>query len=59
MAQQIRLRLPSTHPNQPVIQRWADDKEKTIDAHERKLAFLEGILKNVLSQNPDLLKNAK
>lgn len=56
MAQQTRLRLPGNHPDQPVIQRWADDKEKIIDAHEKKIAFLEGVLKNLLKQNPNLIK---
>jgi hypothetical protein len=52
----ITLRLPGTHPNQPVIAKWAQDKESIIGNHTTQLKQIQGILKTILTNNPDLGK---
>jgi hypothetical protein len=52
----IKLRLPKDHPNSPVVQRWADDKEQIITTHQDKISKLEGVLRTILTNNPDLGK---
>jgi hypothetical protein len=52
----IKLRLPSSHPDSPVIQRWATDKEAVLNNHTTDIAHIQGILKTILTNNPDLGK---
>lgn len=52
----IPLRLPGNHPNSAVIQGWAKDKEAILNTHAKQLSQLEGILKTILTNNPDLGK---
>lgn len=52
----ITLKLPSNHPNQPVMQRWATDKEQVLDGHGRQIKELQGVLKTILTNSPDLGK---
>ena len=52
----ITLRLPSQHPDSPVIQRWASDKEQLLTNHGKQLSQLQGILKTILTNNPELGK---
>lgn len=52
----IRLRLPSTHPDSPVIQKWADDKEQVLTNHQTQLKQIQGVLKTILTNNPELGK---
>lgn len=53
----IRLRLPGTHPNSPVIQRWASDKETLLDTHGKDITRIQGVLKTILTNNPELGKS--
>lgn len=52
----ITLRLPGNHPDSPVIQRWARDKESILDSHTKDISRLQGIIKTILTNNPDLTK---
>lgn len=52
----ITLRIPSSHPDASVIQRWATDKEKLLDTHAKDIDRLQGIIKTILTNNPDLGK---
>ncbi len=52
----IKLRLPGNHPDSPVIQRWAADKEQIITTHSTDISHIQGILKTILSNNPELGK---
>lgn len=53
----INLRLPSSHPDNSVIQRWAQDKEKLLDSHVKEISRLKGIIQTILTNNPDLVKS--
>ena len=44
----INLRLPSNHPNSPVIQRWATDKERLLEGHSKRITHLEEVIKTLL-----------
>jgi hypothetical protein len=52
----ITLRLPKDHPNSPVVQKWAADKEQIITGHGDRLQHLENVLKTILTNNPQLGK---
>ena len=52
----IKLRLPGEHPDSPVIQRWASDKEALLNNHGQDIARIQGILKTILTNNPELGK---
>jgi hypothetical protein len=52
----IPLRLPGSHPNSAVIQKWASDKEQIITTHGSDIKQLQGIIKTILSNQPDLGK---
>ena len=52
----IKLRLPGGHPDSPVIQRWAFDKEALLDNHGKDITRIQGILKTILTNNPELGK---
>ena len=52
----IKLRLPGGHPDSPVIQRWASDKEALLDTHDKDINRIQGILKTILTNNPELGK---
>lgn len=52
----ITLKLPSDHPNQSIVQRWATDKEGLINNQGVQLKQLQGILKTILTNNPGLGK---
>ena len=52
----IPLRLPGTHPNNAVIQRWAADKEQIITNHGSDIKQLQGIIRTILTNQPDLGK---
>jgi hypothetical protein len=54
----ITLRLPSSHPNGPVVQRWATDKESILNTHTKDIGRIQGILKTILTNNPDLGKSS-
>lgn len=53
----IPLRIPSSHPNAPVIQRWATDKESILNNHTQDLKKIKGLLQTILSNNPALGKS--
>ena len=46
----ITLKLPSSHPNSPVLQKWATDKEQLLNAHTKQLSRLEGVIKLLLEK---------
>lgn len=50
------LRLPSSHPNSSVIQRWAADQESQLTRQTKEITKLQGLLKTILTNNPDLGK---
>lgn len=52
----IKLKLPGSHPNSPVIQRWADDKENILNGHTTDIGNLRKMLQTILTNNPDLGK---
>ena len=52
----IKLRLPSDHPNSPVLQKWATEKESLIGDHAKQINQLQGLLKTILTNNPELGK---
>ena len=53
----ITLQLPGSHPNAPVIQRWATDKEHVLNTHTNDIKHIQGILKTILTNNPELGKS--
>jgi len=53
----ITLKLPGTHPNNSILHNWARDKENIFNSHNARISRLEGILKTMLSNNPDLGKS--
>ena len=52
----IPLKLPGSHPNNSILHNWAKDKENLIKSQNDRLAHLEGILKTILTNSPDLGK---
>jgi len=52
----IKLRIPGSHPDGPVIQKWAQDKENILLNHTTDISRIQGILKTILTNNPDLGK---
>lgn len=55
----IPLRIPGSHPNAGVIQRWAQDKEQILNNHGSDIKAMQAVLKTILTNNPDLGKPAK
>ena len=53
----ITLRLPGDHPNSSTLSRWATDKENLLNTHIKAIAQIQGVLKTILTNNPDLGKN--
>lgn len=54
----IPLRLPAAHPHAPVIQEWAKDKESILNTHGKDITKIYGLLKTILTNNPELGKNS-
>jgi hypothetical protein len=52
----IVLRLPGDHPHQPIISKWAQDKESILTSHSTQIQQLQNVLKNILGNNPELGK---
>jgi hypothetical protein len=52
----ITLKLPGSHPNAPVIQKWASDKEALLTNHTNDIARIQNVLKTILTNNPELGK---
>ena len=52
----IPLRIPANHPDAPVIQKWATDKENILNTHTKSIAQLQGLLQTLLANNPKLGK---
>ena len=52
----IPLRIPGTHPNAGVIQRWATDKEQLLNTHHKDIQTLQNIIKTILTNQPELGK---
>ncbi len=52
----ITLRLPGSHPNNAVLHNWAKDKESILNNDSTDIQRLQGIIKTILSNNPDLGK---
>lgn len=52
----ITLRLPTSHPNNAVISRWAQDKENILNNHAKDITRLQNVIKTILTNNPDLGK---
>jgi hypothetical protein len=52
----ITLRLPSGHPNAPVVQRWASDKEAILTNHTNDIEKMKGLLQTILTNSPELGK---